>query len=161
MCNVAADLTWNASVGKVHIESNVSLLQNLLQKRWLVHSDLLYWIRCFVQWITADVKSICSLIKSHSTFVTLRQFSAGELSGKFGKKAVLYVVCHTYSICCGNRNTIWLTAVWTTHKDDRSVPSHFHSCSKTSSVHFPWEMVWFEVDKRKGKDFWGSFYICV
>lgn len=49
---------------------------------------------------------------------------------KLAQKQSIYVVCHTYAICCGYGDTIWLTAVWTTHKEDRSVPSHFHSWSK-------------------------------
>ena len=106
----------NTSAGKVHIESNVSLLQNLLQMRWLEYSDLLCWIRCVVWQLFVNVKSICTLIKSHSTFVSPCQLSAGDQSGKSGKQAVLYVVCRTYDICCGNGTTIWLTAVWTTHK---------------------------------------------
>lgn len=50
------------------------------------------------------------------------------------------MVCHTYAICCGNKNTIWLTAVRTTHKEDRIVPSHFHSWFR---VYFP-RMVCYE-----------------
>lgn len=30
----------------------------------------------------------------------------------------------SHTLCCGNRNPIWLTAVWTTHKDNGSVPFH-------------------------------------
>lgn len=37
---------------------------------------------------------------------------------------------HTPAVCCGNGNTIWLTAVWTTHKEHRRVPWHFHSWAK-------------------------------
>lgn len=30
----------------------------------------------------------------------------------------------SHTLCCGSRNPIWLTAVWTTHKDNGSVPFH-------------------------------------
>lgn len=46
------------------------------------------------------------------------------------KNCPMHGLPHTHAVCCGNGNTIWLTAVWMTHKEDRIVPWHFHSWSK-------------------------------
>lgn len=82
--------------------------------------------------------------KGHLTFVRPSELSAGDLSDKVGTKTdssslSIYIWCtcgHTFAICCGNGDKIWLTAVWIAHKEDRSVPSPFHSWSKPPAFIF-------------------------